>query len=216
MKKFILYIMFIWLSVSGFITSAENINLTQEMEFTEYYGYISLLVNVHTEIGIWEADDKSIFFSIWLLNEMKTYSDLDIIEYLWYVFDLQESLDSLLFNIDDIINQASIVMTEIENILFSLEQKKIECEWLKEISDKNFYLALKDLDSKNMEINLNKSIENQECVSDSRIYYNVYIKILENLDFYFEILKNKYNYIYSNKFNIIENYPNIFYNLKFN
>jgi len=208
--------MFIWLSVSGFITSAENINLTQEMEFTEYYGYISLLVNVHTEIGIWEADDKSIFFSIWLLNEMKTYSDLDIIEYLWYVFDLQESLDSLLFNIDDIINQASIVMTEIENILFSLEQKKIECEWLKEISDKNFYLALKDLDSKNMEINLNKSIENQECVSDSRIYYNVYIKILENLDFYFEILKNKYNYIYSNKFNIIENYPNIFYNLKFN
>jgi len=216
MKKLLVLIITILLSMFGLFTFAEETNITEEIEVTEYYGYLSLIVNVHTEIGRGEPDDKSIFFVIWLLNEMKTYADLDIIEYLWYTFDIWKSLDSLLFNIDDILNQTSIAIAGIENMLFSLEQRKIECDWLKEITDKNFSLALKDFDSKSMEINLNKSIEHQKCASDSRIYYNVNMKILEDLDFYFEILKNKYNYFYSNKFNIIENYPNILYNLKLN
>jgi hypothetical protein len=94
-----------------------------------------------------------------------------------------------------------------------LKDKKTSCDSLKEISDKNFSLALKDLDSKSMEISLNRSIENQKCSSDARIYYNVQDKILKEIEFYYEILDYKYNYFYGNRFDIIKNYPNIVYNL---
>ena len=216
MKKLSTFIILVLLSMFWLFTLSDNINMTEDIEVVEYYWYLSLLINVQTEIGMWEVDDKSIFFVIWLLNEMKISADLDIIEYLWHTFDIWKSLDSLLFNIEDILNQASIAIVEIKNSLFSLEQIKIECDWLKKITDKDFSLALKDLDSKNMEINLNKSIQHQKCSSDSRIYYNANMKILEDLNFYFEILKNKYNYFYSNKFDIIENYPKILYKLKLN
>jgi hypothetical protein len=48
----------------GLFTFAEDINVAEKIEVTEYYGYFSLIVNVHTEIGRGEPDDKSIFFVI--------------------------------------------------------------------------------------------------------------------------------------------------------
>jgi hypothetical protein len=64
MKKLLVLIITILLSMFGLFTFAEETNITEEIEVTEYYGYLSLIVNVHTEIGRGEPDDKSIFFVI--------------------------------------------------------------------------------------------------------------------------------------------------------
>jgi len=112
------------------------------------------------------------------------------------------------------LDEADIVISSIKNNLVSLEQDRLSCDELKDVSDKNFSLALKDLDSKNMELNLNKSLEYERCSGDSRIYYNVQNKILEDIEFYYEFLKNKYTYFLRNKLDIIKNYPEIYYDLK--
>jgi hypothetical protein len=69
-------------------------------------------------------------------------------------------------------------MHYINNNLMLLKAKKTDCDSLKEISDKNFVLALKDLDIQNMEINLNKSLDYANCSSYNRINYNAQDKIL--------------------------------------
>ncbi len=212
-KLYIIITIVLYLVSSFFVFAQENIQETKKVEATEYYGYLSLIVDVHLEIGRWEADDKSIFFVVWLLNDMKHYADMDIIEYLWYSFDIRKTLDSLLNDINDILNQSNASITYLKNNLLSLKTKKTECDSLKDVSDKNFYLALKDLDSKSMELNLIKSLDYDKCSSDSRIYYNVQDKMLEELNFYYKILDHKYNYFYWNRFSIIENYPKILYEL---
>lgn len=213
-KLFILTIVLSSMIFGSFSFANIDIDQAKQIEVTEYYGYLSLIIDTHLEIGRWELDDKSIFLVVWLLSEMKKYADMDIIEYLWYAFDIRKSFDNLLYEMWDVLDRASISVSYIKKILLSLKNKKTECDSMKELVDKNFSLALRDVDGKNMELNLNKSLEYDKCSSDSRIYYNVQNKILEELDFYYKILEHKYNYFYGNRFSIVENYPNILYNLK--
>ena len=124
---------------------------------------------------------------------------LDIIEYLSYSFDIEKSLSSILFEISDVLDRSSSVRTELKNQLENLEQNKLDCDGSKEASDKNFTLALKDLDSKNMEINLKKSMAYEECSTNARINYNVQTKIIKLLDFYYEVLEKKYSYFRGNR-----------------
>ncbi|HKL44082.1 MAG TPA: hypothetical protein VJ892_02260 [Candidatus Absconditabacterales bacterium] len=198
----------------SFAENEDSSNLVKKIEISDYYGVNSLLVNLHLEIGRGEASEDGIFYMVELLNKIKYYSDLDIIDYLGYTFDIKKSLNNLLYEIGDVLDEADIVISSIKNNLVSLEQDRLSCDELKDVSDKNFSLALKDLDSKNMELNLNKSLEYERCSGDSRIYYNVQNKILEDIEFYYEFLKNKYTYFLRNKLDIIKNYPEIYYDLK--
>ncbi len=219
MKKFsILIIVIVFCVFSSFSFTQEILsNVTQDVEkieINDYYWYLSLLVDLHSEIGRWEVSDKQMFFAVGLINDLKYYSNLDIIEYLWHSFDVQRTLDFLLWNIFEVLTQSEFTMHYINNNLMLLKAKKTDCDSLKDISDKNFVLALKDLDIQNMEINLNKSLDYANCSSYNRINYNAQDKILWELDFYRTVLKHKYDYFYRQKSAIIENYPQILYQLK--
>jgi len=219
MKKFsILIIVIVFCVFSSFSFTQEILsNVTQDVEkieINDYYWYLSLLVDLHSEIGRWEVSDKQMFFAVGLINDLKYYSNLDIIEYLWHSFDVQRTLDFLLWNIFEVLTQSEFTMHYINNNLMLLKAKKTDCDSLKDISDKNFVLALKDLDIQNMEINLNRSLDYANCSSYNRINYNAQDKILWELDFYRTVLKHKYDYFYRQKSAIIENYPQILYQLK--
>ena len=158
MKKFsILIIVIVFCVFSSFSFTQEILsNVTQDVEkieINDYYWYLSLLVDLHSEIGRWEVSDKQMFFAVGLINDLKYYSNLDIIEYLWHSFDVQRTLDFLLWNIFEVLTQSEFTMHYINNNLMLLKAKKTDCDSLKDISDKNFVLALKDLDIQNMEIN---------------------------------------------------------------
>ncbi len=217
MKKIIVFIILTVFSSLMLFTIAEDgdtqNNIVRNIEISDYYGVTSLLVNLHLELGRWVVSEDGIFYTVDLLNQMKYYSDLDIIEYLRYAFDLQKSLDTVIFEISDILDDAMSVMVSLEGNLNLLEQKRLDCDASKEISDKNFGLALKDLDSKNMESNFKKSLEYEKCAGDARIYYNVQEKIWKQIEFYYEFLDQKYTYFHGNREEIINNYPEILYNL---
>ncbi len=213
--SFVLLIFSLFLILNfSFAENESSSDIIKKIEISDYYWINSLLTNLHLEIWRWESSEDGIFYMVELLNKTKYYSDLDIIKYLWYTFDVEKSLNNILYEIWDVLDEAMVVMTSIENNLVSLEQKRLSCDESKDISDKNFSLALKDLDSKNMELNLNKSLEYERCAGDSRIYYNAQYKILEDIEFYYEFLQNKYTYFLGNKLDIVNNYPEIYYDLK--
>ena len=189
-----------------------NTDIVKKIEIVDYYGMTSLLVNLHLELGRGIADEEWIFYVIDLLNQMKYYSALDIIDYLWYSFDREESLNSVLFDISSVLDKSLSAKVELKNNMTNLEQERLACDENKEITDKNFALALKDLDSRAMEIYLNKSLEYEKCAGDARIYYNVQEKIFKQLDFYYEVLEKKYSYFNGNKSDILINYDEILYN----
>lgn len=189
-----------------------NIDIVKKIELSNYYGISSLLINLHLELGNVSGDEQ-IFYGINLLNDMKYYVDLDIIPSLEYSFDLQYSLDQLLLNMSNLINHVNFAKTDLENNMVKLKQDKLDCDEKKEISDKNFTLALRDFDSQNMKKYLDDSLEYDWCAGESRIYYNVENKIYQQINFYYEILKNKYTYYSRNRDDIIFNYQNILYNL---
>ena len=56
-----------------------------------------------------------------------------------------------------------------------------------------------------MEQYLQQSLEYDKCASESRIRYNAYNKIIEQLQYYYEILQMKYSYFLENKYDIISN-----------
>lgn len=217
MKKIISIIVLTFFSTLMLFTFAQDqtsSNVVKNIEISDYYWVNSLLVNLHLEIGRWEASEDWIFYTVGLLSKMKYYSDLDIIEYLWYTFDVEKSLDNVLYEIDDVLNEADSALVALEKNLVSLEQERLSCDESKDVADKNFSLALKDLDSKNMELALDKSLEYEKCAGDARIYYNVQDKIFEQIEFYYEFLDNKYAYFLGNRWDIITNYPEIYYDLQ--
>ena len=199
-------------SANDFSQTKNDVDIVKKIEISSYYGVSSLLINLHLEIGKM-SDDEQVFYGVELLNELKYYADLDVITSLAYTFDLQYSLDKILLDLSNMLDDTVLAKRELENNMLKLKQDKFMCDENKEISDKNFTLALKDFDSKNMKIYLDESLDYDSCAGESRIYYNVQNKILQQVDFYYEILKTKYSYFSSNRDDIIFNYPKILYNL---
>jgi len=221
---FVIYVLFMsfvnaeqtyWINTSStaniYSADTSSTNTVKQIELSDYYGISTLLMNLHLDIASESSDEDEVFYVVDLLKQMSHYSDLDIIEYLSYSFDIEKSLSSILIEISDILDRSSSVRIELKNKLENLEQEKMDCDDSKEVSDKNFTLALKDLDSKNMEINLEKSLFYEECSTSARINYKVQTKIMKLLDFYYEILEKKYSYFYGNRWDIISHYKEILY-----
>ena len=103
-------------------------------------------------------------------------------------------------------NTAGTFITYIDNQKTFLVQRKDSCDNKKSITDKNFFLALKDLDWVNMERNLISSIESENCSVEARITYNAYDKMRSQVKYYYDILAKKYDYFYSNKYEILQSF----------
>ena len=218
-KKIIVSVILFIFSASmlfAFADEYDNVDVIKKIEVSDYYGVSFLLLNLHLEIWRGVSDEKWIFFVVDLLNQMKYYADFDVITYLGYTFDVKYSLDSVIFDLSEVLDRWLSVKTELEKNMVWLMQEKLDCDAAKEISDKSFALALKDFDSKNMELYLQQSLDHENCAWEARIYYNVQDKMLSKIDFYYEVLKNKYTYFRSNRDDIIFNYPKILYNLSRN
>lgn len=220
MKKIIISTLLVIFSAVMIFVVAEdtdsvisNKDVVKEIELSDYYGMTSLIVNLHLELGRGSSDEEWIFYVMDLLDQMKYYADLDVIDYLWYTLDIGQALDSMIFDMSKLLDRSMSAKVNLKNNLAILEQKKEDCDVSKGLSDKNFALALKDFDSKSMEFNLDKSLEYEKCAWDARIYYNVQDKMLDKLNFYYEILENKYTYYTRNKAEIILYYPEISYKL---
>lgn len=197
-------IIFVWLLFSKTIVFSEFLNLS-EVELIKYYWPVSLMIDIHLELWEWIQDDWEFELYTNLLSEMNMFAKLDIVKYLKTSINLEETLMYSLNNLHSLLVKWSSAIDSLNQKMNVLVQTKNNCDDLKKISDKNYSLSLKDFKSKDMELYLNQSLENDKCSSESRIYYNAYAKIIEQLTNYYDILEMKYSYFLENKYDIIEN-----------
>ena len=208
MKKF-LYLIIVMIVVvfcsQSFAVSQTNDSL-ENIELSKYYWVVPLHLNVHMEIWMWETDDEVISSYTVLLKDMKFYADIDVLKYLNKSIYPQTSLEKILNKMANLLNTAGTFITYIDNQKTFLVQRKDSCDNKKSITDKNFSLALKDLDWVNMERNLISSIDSENCSVEARITYNAYDKMRSQVKYYYDILAKKYDYFYSNKYEILQSF----------
>ncbi len=195
------------------ISNAEDLWENNLNDISHYYGDSVLLINLHLDIGQDRINSDVLFQSIDLIDRMREYYDLDILDFLVKSLDIEESIDFILFELSDILNKALDQKAKLKTDLVELEQEKILCDELKKVSDENFTLSFHDLDVKSMQYNLDKSLQHEECAWVARIYFNVKTKILQQLELYYNVLEKKYTYFTLHRENIIEKYPSILYEM---
>lgn len=207
MKKLIYTLLSLCLLISCFrwVAFSQGLNnAIADMELLKYYGVVPLLLNVHIEIWMWEAWDETIASYSSLVQNMKYYADVDVVSYLKQSISPESSLDSYLKKIWTLLNTANSFLVYLDNSKENLVQNKENCDTAKAVSDKNFGLALKDFDSASMEKNLQVSLEKEKCSVESRIFYNAYVKMESQIIYYYNVLQNKYDYFYTNKYDIVQ------------
>lgn len=207
MKKIIYYFITSIVFVPWFfwITYAQDIDSSvADMEFFNYYGVVPLLLGVHKEIWMWHAEDEVMNSYSSLLQNMKYYADADVIQYLKKAINPESSLNNFLIKTQNILNSANVFLIYVDNVKKDQVQNKSKCDANKETVDKNFSLALKDFDAVKMEKYLSTSIENEKCSVEARITYNAYDKMGSQVKYYYNVLQNKYDYFFSNKYDIVQ------------
>jgi hypothetical protein len=140
-----------------------------------------------------------------LLREVSQYADFDVLSYIKSSIDVDHSLQYVLDRLFQLIGTTDTAVTSLDRNMSVLSQQKKDCDSSKTLSDKNYVLALKDYNSSNMEKYLSMSIEYEYCSSDARINYNAYNKVKEQLVYYRDILKMKYDYFLEHKYDIVQN-----------
>lgn len=184
---------------------SDSLNIP-EIELSEYYGSVTLLINMHLELWNWGQSSDSFEYYTKLLSVMDQYAHLDIIKYLTGSINISNSLSYTLDNLGNLLNKASAAKGTLERNMEMLLQTKLDCDGSKELSDKNYSLSLRDYNFVNMEKYLEQSLSYDRCSSEARIQYNAYKKIVEQIDYFYEILEKKNNYFNTNKYNIISNF----------
>lgn len=179
-----------------------------EIELVKYYWPINLIIDMHFEIGQWEKSNDNFSYYVNLLREISQYAEFDVVSYIKSSIDIEQSLQYVLDHLFQLIGRSDIALTNIDRNMFMLNQQKNECDSAKTLSDKNYVLALKDFNANDMEKYLSASIESEHCSSDARIHYNAYKKISEQISYYRDILKMKYDYFLEHKYDIVQNMVN--------
>ena len=167
---------------------------------------MNFTIAFNMEIWMWESNDEVISSCAVLLKDMKFYADNDILKYLKKSVYPQNSLDKILNKMANLLNTSNIFMAYVDSQKTSLVQRKDSCDNKKSVTDKNFSLALKDFDWVNMEKYLLSSIDSENCAVEARIMYNAYDKMKSQVKYYYDILAKKYDYFYSNKYDIIQSF----------
>lgn len=206
MKKF-LGIVFSLLMVCPFVVW-DSLKLP-EIELSKYYWSITLLINMHMELGDGDQNNNSFQYYTTLLSVMDQYAELDVIWYLKQSINADDTLSYTLDVLSQLLSKASLAMSTLERSMEILNQTKLDCDTSKELSDKNFSMALNDYNYVNMQKYLDLSSSYDRCSSDARINYNVYKKIRSRISYYNDILKRKYEYFQKNRYDIAEHYFSI-------
>ena len=176
-----------------------------EIEMIKYYGPMNLIIDMHIEIWQWEKTNDNFSYYVNLLREISQYADFDVLSYIKSSIDIEHSLQYVLDRLFQLISTTDSATTNLDRNMAVLSQQKKDCDDSKSSSDKNYVLALKDFNSSNMEKYLSMSIEYENCSSDARIHYNAYDKLKEQLLYYRDILKMKYDYFLEHKYDIVQN-----------
>ena len=119
MKRIVYYILIVFVAIFSFSWITYSVNIDDsvtDMELLKYYGVVPLLLNIHMEIWMWESDNQVMNSYSSLLQNMKYYADVDVIQYLKKSINPESSLNNILNKIWNVLNTANAFLTYLDNL----------------------------------------------------------------------------------------------------
>lgn len=223
-KKFIKILIPIFLFLV-FFTYAENqvwlwtaIIDNDETVAIDFSDFSLQLIKIHYKISnipinIVQKETLSDSSDLWIINKLQQLGKTDLIAILDVAWNKQKAL---IWYLDEVQN----ALDKSANLIISLNQ---EINWLnfdmntclsqKSQSDKTFFDSLNSYDELLMKQAMEESIKYWECASNNRIKLNAKTAMLDKLNFYNNILQQKYDFIISKQDMIVKNYSVIKYEI---
>ncbi len=192
--------------ISSFsFSQIKTIIFEKHNENTDVYFFNNNLYNVyklHLEIWVWiDWDLKN---NLSLLDSLKYYVFLDIVDLLEFYDAKDKVLTKFIIWADDILNETDIKINYLDQEMINYKINMDSCTSEKNISDEMYskYLELSDIEQANYY--LNESVKLWKCITENRIKFNSQKIIYDNMKKYYLLLSQKNEYLIKNKDKIIK------------
>lgn len=194
-------------TVFSWARAQDSVILPQENTFA-MYGLSASLVRIHLDIWFWFVapaltDESQVLAT---LEQVKQDLRMDIVPVMEFSFDRQKTLDIYLNHMDQTLNTADILLTNLKNQLSEYEQNIATCTEDKRRADIDYFTYFQDYDYKFMQEALQASLDAQRCMGDNRIKFNAMTTLYLSLQFNTNLLKKKSAYLSSKTDVIIYNF----------
>lgn len=141
-----------------------------------------------------------------LLRDIKTHASVSIIAMLEFTAIKEVVLEKYLNDTDKLLTEVWFATNVLKQDISLLWSEMNNCLNEKDLYDRQFFESINLYDEPYMNESLQKSIEAQKCAWENRIKMNAKKALLEQLTYYYDFVKIKYEYIQSQKDLIIRNF----------
>ncbi len=143
---------------------------------------------------------------LYLLKSIKTHASVSIISMLEFSAMKEVTLDKYLNDTDQLLTNVWFSMSALRQDIWLLESDMNDCLDEKDLYDRQFFESIALYDQEYMDESLQKSINAQKCAWENRIKMNAKTVLFDQLSYYYDFVKIKYDYVQSQKNLIIRNF----------
>ncbi len=188
---------------------------TPQTTNTKIYNNEINLGIIRTQIAIGKGNYDIVPNSeiIALLQKTAQLANTNIIKSLEMSNDKDTTLQTYLQESRQITKQGEQTLIDLKQELLLLQSDIEDCLEDKILADKHFFDALKNYNSKRVEESIKESQHYAQCASDKRIQFNAQTEIQNRLNYYYEILSKKLQYLSIKESHIIQDFDDIKYDV---
>lgn len=177
-------------------------------EYLEYSDMSLFVLWLHRNISVWfdslENDSK-----LWYVNfikKLKDYSSISVISVLEFSSMKEISLRKYMDDTSNLLKESDFIINDLQQKVNILKSDMQDCLDNKSLYDSQFFQALELYDQSYADQSIENSINYQKCASENRIRMNSNLIILDIINYYYNFIKNKYDYISSKQDIILRNF----------
>lgn len=204
----LLFLVFTSFFSSFFIVDANynashfSIKSEQELKdflYRETHSYSSSLIDVQLEIGYQKQNIGSLEEVVTMIKKLKDYTFYNVRENFEVFLDQKKVMDDYLIVLHDLLNNAIMLRDRLTLQLQNYKKMEIDCREQKQYYDREYYSAMNSFNDVLMQKSIDNAIVNEWCATDSRVKYNAYKLLHDQLDNYITLLNKRYVYRNSKK-----------------
>jgi len=196
-----------WISWLWFWTVKQNIRIS-DYYIRKYIVDNTPIYTIAINIKLAEnkiIEDELIKGIIYTIKDARYYIKSNIIEILSDSVNKAEVLESYLKMMNYTLERIDFYKKQLDFLISDYNQKYTSCSKAKIEWDNEFFAGLSNLDPEKVSSGLTKSAENWACKEKYRIYLSAYTRLYQYLDYVGNLLKLKYDLLFSNTDLILSN-----------
>lgn len=188
-------------------TSNQNIKLWNDYIKTSVYPDTVIWVTL-AWMKVWKNEVSNNFYikkSLEYINSAELFIEIDVLDLLESWPNKATLLESHINQLSLTINEIKDIIPDIKNLQLEKNQEMMSCDSQKSTYDSMIVRWLNYNESVEMMEWINWSLNSWDCYIKNRIMANVYLYLLDKLEYNLELLELKFNILDSNTEMIIQN-----------